>query len=76
MYEPLTYSNKAKTPYPVWAQTLGIMMSVCSMVMIPGYAIFYIITTPGRPLKEVGFKNWLMEVSIRQFMFYHLLNAQ
>jgi len=61
MYEPLRYSGKNADPFPAWAQGLGLMMSIFSMVMIPGYAIFFILTTSGRPLKEVGFKAWLIE---------------
>ncbi|XP_024944134.1 sodium- and chloride-dependent GABA transporter 1 isoform X2 [Cephus cinctus] len=44
-YEPLTYGNTYK--YPTWAEILGFTMSFSSMIWIPAYAIYYVVTTPG-----------------------------
>ena len=33
--------------YPKWAEILGLLMSLSSMVMVPGYAIYYVLTQPG-----------------------------
>ena len=33
--------------YPTWAEALGLMMSLSSMVMVPGYAVYYVLTQPG-----------------------------
>ena len=33
--------------YPTWAEGLGLLMSLSSMVMVPGYAIYYVLTQPG-----------------------------
>ncbi|BES95385.1 transporter [Nesidiocoris tenuis] len=43
-YVPATYGSYA---YPPWAQHLGISISLTSMLWIPGYALFYFLTTPG-----------------------------
>ena len=40
--------------YPTWAEALGLMMSLSSMVMVPGYAVYYVLTQPGT----------IMEVSV------------
>uniref|UniRef100_A0AC35U4U0 Transporter n=1 Tax=Rhabditophanes sp. KR3021 TaxID=114890 RepID=A0AC35U4U0_9BILA len=40
MYHPLKYPNGKD--FPVWAEILGFMLSSCSMVVIPGYAIYYL----------------------------------
>ncbi|XP_071446953.1 sodium-dependent dopamine transporter [Hetaerina americana] len=43
-YEPLTFGDYV---YPVWANVLGWMIAGSSVMMIPGMAIYKIITTPG-----------------------------
>lgn len=43
-YEPLSYEGYI---YPVWANVLGWLIASSSIVMIPGMAIYKIITTPG-----------------------------
>ncbi|XP_012272981.1 sodium-dependent dopamine transporter [Orussus abietinus] len=43
-YEPLTYEDYE---YPVWANVLGWLIASSSIAMIPGVAIYKIITTPG-----------------------------
>ncbi|XP_075218213.1 sodium- and chloride-dependent GABA transporter 2-like [Lycorma delicatula] len=37
--------------YPSWAEVVGILMSLSSMIWIPAYAIYYLLTGPGT-LKE------------------------
>lgn len=43
-YEPLTYEDYV---YPLWANVLGWLISSSSIAMIPGVAIYKILTTPG-----------------------------
>ena len=33
--------------YPVWAEIIGILMAVSSIVVMPGYALYKFIVTPG-----------------------------
>ena len=40
--------------YPTWAEALGLMMSLSSMVMVPGYAVYYVLTQPGT-IMEVSY---------------------
>ncbi|XP_076163039.1 sodium- and chloride-dependent GABA transporter 1 [Ptiloglossa arizonensis] len=44
-YKPLKYGNDYE--YPTWAEIVGVCLSLSSMVWIPGYAIYYLIVTPG-----------------------------
>lgn len=43
-YIPVTYGDYV---YPAWAETIGIIISLSSMLWIPGYAVYYIMSTPG-----------------------------
>ena len=38
---------------PTWAETLGVMMTLSSMLMIPGYALYYVLTQPGTILQNI-----------------------
>ena len=49
-YEPATYGNDYE--YPKWAEYMGLCMSLTSMIWVPLYAIYFLITTPGT-LREV-----------------------
>lgn len=42
--------------YPWWGEGLGIIISLMSMIWIPLYAIYYLVTEPGT-LKQVGTIN-------------------
>ena len=44
-YEPITYGNDYA--YPWWGEILGFMISGSSMVRVPAYAAYYLLTTPG-----------------------------
>lgn len=44
-YQPIMYGNKYQ--YPAWAEVMGFGMSIASMIWIPTYAIYYLISTPG-----------------------------
>ncbi|GFG35869.1 hypothetical protein Cfor_08730, partial [Coptotermes formosanus] len=48
-YEPITYGKSYN--YPRWAEGLGFCMSFASMIWVPAYAIYYVLTAPGS-LKE------------------------
>jgi len=37
--------------YPVWGEMLGFMISLSSMIWVPGYFVYYLLTTEGS-LKE------------------------
>ncbi|XP_014482322.1 PREDICTED: sodium- and chloride-dependent GABA transporter 1-like [Dinoponera quadriceps] len=43
-YEPLTYEDYI---YPIWANVLGWLVACSSIIMIPGMAIYKIMSTPG-----------------------------
>jgi hypothetical protein len=43
-YEPLTYEEYV---YPVWANVLGWIIAGSSIIMIPGTAVYKLLTTPG-----------------------------
>lgn len=49
-YEPVTYGSHYT--YPWWGEGLGITLSLISMVWIPLYAAYYLLTEPGT-LKQV-----------------------
>lgn len=53
-YEPVTYGNDYV--YPSWAESFGICLSLSSMLWIPLYAVYYIISTPGT-IKEILIKG-------------------
>ncbi|KAF7634743.1 hypothetical protein Mgra_00005891 [Meloidogyne graminicola] len=40
MYEPLRYPTGKH--YPYWAEAFGFTLSSCSMIVIPGYALYYL----------------------------------
>ena len=44
-YSPVTYGHDYV--YPNWAEILGLLMSFSSMIWVPGYAIYYVLTQPG-----------------------------
>ncbi len=44
-WTPVKYGKT--TPYPAWAHTLGFSMSLASMMWIPGYAVYFIVTQRG-----------------------------
>lgn len=53
-YKPVTYGKDYE--YPWWAQVIGFIMSFSSMIWIPAYAAYYLLTQPGT-LKEVRALN-------------------
>ncbi|CAD5216094.1 unnamed protein product [Bursaphelenchus okinawaensis] len=56
MYTPLYYTDGR--PFPIWAQLFGICLSLCSMISIPAYAIYYMVTKPkGQSCKERFFQG-------------------
>ncbi|XP_011880464.1 PREDICTED: sodium- and chloride-dependent GABA transporter 1-like [Vollenhovia emeryi] len=44
-YKPLKYGSSYE--YPTWAEIVGVCLSLSSMAWIPGYALYYVIITPG-----------------------------
>ncbi|XP_067009131.2 sodium- and chloride-dependent GABA transporter 1 [Anabrus simplex] len=44
-YEPIKYGKDYQ--YPAWAEGVGFMMSVASMIWVPAYAIYYVLFSPG-----------------------------
>ncbi|XP_012227579.1 sodium- and chloride-dependent GABA transporter 1-like [Linepithema humile] len=44
-YKPLKYGSSYE--YPTWAEIVGVCLSLSSMIWIPGYALYYVIITPG-----------------------------
>lgn len=51
-YEPVRYGENYV--YPKWGEYLGLAMSGLSMMWIPLYMIYYVLTEPGT-LMEVSF---------------------
>ena len=39
--------------YPTWAQALGMCLAMLSMICIPIYAVYKLLTSPGTTLLEV-----------------------
>jgi len=50
-YKPIKYGKSYN--YPRWAEGLGFCMSFASMIWVPAYAIYYVLTAPGS-IKEVS----------------------
>ena len=44
-YEPVTYGKDYE--YPKWGEMMGLCMSFASMMWVPIYAIYYVLTQPG-----------------------------
>ena len=60
-YVPIRYGSYE---YPAWGEALGLLISSASMVWIPGYAVYYLLTTKGT-LKEVGIAVGFMSIHIQ-----------
>jgi len=43
-YTPITMNTYE---YPAWGEALGFLISFSSMVWVPGYFVYYMLTTPG-----------------------------
>ena len=43
-YTPITMNTYE---YPPWGEALGFMISFSSMIWVPGYFVYYLLTTPG-----------------------------
>jgi Sodium:neurotransmitter symporter family. len=50
-YEPIKYGKSYN--YPRWAEGIGFGVSFASMIWVPAYAIYYVLTAPGS-VKEVS----------------------
>ena len=44
-WKPVKYGKV--TPYPLWAHSMGFCMSLASMMWIPGYAAYFMVTQRG-----------------------------
>jgi len=44
-YTPIMYGDDYH--YPGWGEALGFLISGSSMIWVPGYAVYYLLTTPG-----------------------------
>jgi len=55
-YEPVTYGKDYE--YPKWGEMMGLCMSFASMMWVPIYAIYYVLTQPGTIVENFyeGFK--------------------
>ncbi|KAJ8967593.1 hypothetical protein NQ317_010455 [Molorchus minor] len=49
-YERLVYGDYK---YPLWADIVGLCISFSSMVWIPAYAIYYVLTQPGSIIQNI-----------------------
>lgn len=43
-YVPIRYGNY---DYPAWGEALGLLVSSFSMIWIPGYAVYFMVTAKG-----------------------------
>jgi len=50
-YTPVTYGDDYK--YPKWAEYMGLCMSLTSMLWVPGYAIYYLLSQPGTLMQNL-----------------------
>jgi len=50
-YTPIMYGKDYA--YPQWGEMLGFMISLSSMVWVPGYFIYYLLTTPGTIMERL-----------------------
>lgn len=50
-YEPIEMTKSR--PFPQWAEAVGFLMALFSILMIPGCAMFLFLKTKGTP-REVG----------------------
>ena len=50
-YTPITYAKTYE--YPWWGEALGFCISGSSMIWVPGYAIYYLLTTKGTFLDRI-----------------------
>lgn len=66
-YEPVTYGKHYT--YPWWGEGLGVIISLMSMVWIPLYAVYYLITEPGT-LRQVGPKRQLHYYTLHTVIMY------
>lgn len=50
-YTPVKYGNDYV--YPEWAEGMGLCMSLASMIWVPGYALYYLLSRPGTILENL-----------------------
>jgi len=66
-YEPFKYKDYL---YPWWGEMIGWFMALSSMLVIPIYAVYYLITTPGS-LKKVFFYSTIQnQAPFAYFIFF------
>jgi len=55
-YKPVTYGEDQA--YPRWAEIMGLFISFTSMMWVPIYAVYYLVTQPGSFMENLreGFK--------------------
>ena len=52
-YKAVTYGTDYE--YPGWAEAMGLCMSFASMMWVPLYAIYYVLTQPGSFMEVKAF---------------------
>ena len=50
-YTPITYAKTYE--YPWWGEALGFCISGSSMIWVPAYAIYYLLTTKGTFMERI-----------------------
>jgi len=50
-YTPIMYGNDYS--YPKWGEALGFMISLSSMIWVPGYFVYYLLTTEGTFVERI-----------------------
>jgi len=49
-YKPVKYGSYE---YPMWAEALGLCISASSMIWVPAYAIYYVLSRPGSIMENL-----------------------
>ena len=62
-YEPVTYGTDYN--YPKWAEYMGLCMSFASMVWVPLYAVYYVLTQPGTFKEVCFFSKFRLPISVQ-----------
>ena len=66
MWEPLKYGEDIE--YPFYMHAIGFGMSLSSMLWIPGYAIYYVLSQRGS-LRDVSILNAVAHSPFLAFVF-------
>ena len=67
-YEPVTYGKDYE--YPKWGEMMGLCMSFASMMWVPIYAIYYVLTQPGTIVEVCVYSIFLLVILFLAVYYY------